>query len=522
MEKIKTPLLFMVTVLTVAFLWAFISANSYRSKADLGEVLVYFGTQTVNNNEITLPVILESDVSEKISSATININYDQTKVQFVSVDHTGCSSLDSSLVAEDSPTTGVVSETKVRIDDALPSGVFCFANFKFTTIGDDTGVFTIDTVNSQIVGPGPISYTVKTNDGLETTATKPNASVYFGTNVISSNKKSVLLPVAIKTDTGKKVSSAKVTLWYDKSKVNYASVDLTNCQLLNTAFNVIDSSSSGTVSQTKVRLDNTLPSGAFCFTRLNFSAKTGVSGKAIIYVLKTKSEIVGPGPTSFNVTTGTGSAVQLTIANGLITSVVPTVIPTTAPTKTPTPTTTPGGNVTLNLKLKFQGVLKKPASGQTTQTVKVKMVDKNGTSKSGSGNFTADDKGIWTGSVSMSATVGSNYKIFIKGPKHIQKRICDTKPTETYPGSYHCEKGEITIKAGVNSLDFSGVLLLAGDLPAQDGVVNSYDTSLVRNNLAKTDSAVLSKADLNFDGIVDTQDYSLIISALSIRGDEGD
>ena len=65
---------------------------------------------------------------------------------------------------------------------------------------------------------------------------------------------------------------------------------------------------------------------------------------------------------------------------------------------------------------------------------------------------------------------------------------------------------------------------MVGDLPQQDGVVNSYDISLARNNIGVAgsyDPAVLALADLNLDGIVDSQDYSLVIAALSIRADEG-
>ena len=68
--------------------------------------------------------------------------------------------------------------------------------------------------------------------------------------------------------------------------------------------------------------------------------------------------------------------------------------------------------------------------------------------------------------------------------------------------------------------DFSGITLLVGDLPEQDGIVNAYDIGLIINNFGKRDSDILSKADVNMDGIVDTQDYSLVIAALSIRYDE--
>ena len=68
--------------------------------------------------------------------------------------------------------------------------------------------------------------------------------------------------------------------------------------------------------------------------------------------------------------------------------------------------------------------------------------------------------------------------------------------------------------------DFTGIYLLVGDLPEQDGIVNSYDISLVRNLIGKTDVASLRQADLNLDGAVNAQDYSLVIAALSVRQDE--
>lgn len=62
-------------------------------------------------------------------------------------------------------------------------------------------------------------------------------------------------------------------------------------------------------------------------------------------------------------------------------------------------------------------------------------------------------------------------------------------------------------------------MILSGDLD-QNGVVDSVDISIVRNNLGKTDTATLTKADVNRDGRVDTQDFSLILAALAVRTDE--
>lgn len=194
--------------------------------------------------------------------------------------------------------------------------------------------------------------------------------------------------------------------------------------------------------------------------------------------------------------------------------------PTATTSPNATATQVPGNDFTLNLKLKFQGVLNKPGGGRDKMMVRVTAVS-SGNSQSKTAEFTADNNGIWTGSVTFTGMpIRPNYKVLIKGPKHIQKKVCVATPTETYPGTYGCADGNINIVAGTNNLDFSGIYQLVGDLPNQDGIVNSYDSSLVVNNLYKTDDEAIRLADLNLDGAVNAMDYSLVIAALSVRADE--
>ena len=192
------------------------------------------------------------------------------------------------------------------------------------------------------------------------------------------------------------------------------------------------------------------------------------------------------------------------------------------PTTVPTITTVPGGvAMTLDLKLKFQGIV-----GQTNRlsTIPVKvMVSSSGmnVAQTASTVFSVDNSGTWSGQIYFGSLIEApDYKIFVKGPMHLQKRICDNSPNTQEPGKYSCISGNIQLTAGTNQLDFTGIHLLGGDLPLQDGLANAYDVALVKNNLGKTDPAILAQADLNFDGIVDTQDYSLVIAALAIRSDD--
>jgi len=217
----------------------------------------------------------------------------------------------------------------------------------------------------------------------------------------------------------------------------------------------------------------------------------------------------GTGPTNTPVPTVTPGGPTLTP--------VPTITPG-GPTLTPTPTGA-AGNVNLKMKLKFQGIIKKPATDVLNKlSVKVKLL--NGTTGQETtyqaAEFTADDQGIWSGSTSFNIDVNAKYILYVKGPYHLQKKICDTGPTETTGGTYRCTKSNITLKNGDNDLNFSGIVLLAGDLPDQDGSVTAYDTSFIYNNLGKNND----KCDVNRDGTCDTQDFSLVIAALSVKNDE--
>lgn len=173
-------------------------------------------------------------------------------------------------------------------------------------------------------------------------------------------------------------------------------------------------------------------------------------------------------------------------------------------------------NVSLNMRLRLQGITKKPTRSDA-DIFQIRLVGPSETSLHGT--FTPDNEGIYTGTIAGSAVPGKYY-ILVKGPRHIQKKFCVATPSETKPGTYRCSAGQIDLKAGANTLDFSQVALLVGDLPMQDGVVDSYDFSYIRQTLGSTKTSDLSVGDLNRDGIIDTQDVSLILQALAIKYDE--
>lgn len=198
-------------------------------------------------------------------------------------------------------------------------------------------------------------------------------------------------------------------------------------------------------------------------------------------------------------------------------------LPSPTPTGGVTPTDRPEDNAKLNLKLKFQGIGSKPPTDTLSKMkVKFRLYDENTEKYADNDNsmFTADANGVWSGVVDFAVNPNHKYALLVKGSHHIQKRVCVKKPTETDGGTYKCAKGMLTLDKGDNDLDLSGIILLAGDLPVQDGTVDAYDISLVRNNIGKTDETSLAQSDINRDGKCDTQDYSLVIAALSVKSDE--
>lgn len=180
------------------------------------------------------------------------------------------------------------------------------------------------------------------------------------------------------------------------------------------------------------------------------------------------------------------------------------------------------GNLKVNMKLRMQCILNKPRGAQTMK-VKVGLGDgKLKATQYETGDFKVDDKGFWNGSVTFKAPAGGGYKLIPKGNMHMQKKVCVNNPSEDYPGSYRCDKGAITLKDGENTIDFSKIVMLSGDLPPgdQDGISNAKDQALLRSLLGKSDAESLKLADINHDGVINAVESACLIGALSIHWDE--
>jgi hypothetical protein len=183
-----------------------------------------------------------------------------------------------------------------------------------------------------------------------------------------------------------------------------------------------------------------------------------------------------------------------------------------------------GVPVSFNLKLAFQGVVKKPVDSLNKMKVKVTLVDPQAnTSKRTAiafADFTADAAGVWSGTVNFTKVeFGEGYYLLVKGPKHLQKRICSLANTVVDTTGSGCS-GTFAISQANIPIDFSKNALATGDLPVQDASANTRDLGSIKLGFGKTDYNSLNSYDLNLDGAINSLDYSLIIQTMLRNGDD--
>ncbi len=164
----------------------------------------------------------------------------------------------------------------------------------------------------------------------------------------------------------------------------------------------------------------------------------------------------------------------------------------------------PDGNMpVIAFKVKIRGL------NHDAGPLKFKLKVKKGSTSKEFTNINA----VWSGEfyamltnlVLTGVEPGSGYQLFIKGPKHLSRGF-----------------DNITLNAGNNTLLLTDKDLEPGDLPPQDGVINSSDISRLIELLevAAPNNEQLATADLNFDGVINGADVNELILTLSTKYDD--
>ncbi len=253
---------------------------------------------------------------------------------------------------------------------------------------------------------------------------------------------------------------------------------------------------------------------------VKFKSK-GTDGTTNVTLVKASSAIVG--------TTGadTQSDHQFQINDSAASSEVKIGTGGTTPTLTPNVTNTPAPTLPPNtprvgLKVRLQGVTS--LAKDTQIPVRIKVVTTAGQEiKVFNGvDLNAAGTNIFTGEAGLVGVApGNNYRILIKGPKHLQKKFCHLAPDVNDGSTYNCSgTTAITLNAGANPSDYSNIPLLVGDLPPQDGVLNAKDAATMRKCLQQSSQECIDAADLNYDGVVNATDFSLLLQSMQLKYDE--
>ena len=199
----------------------------------------------------------------------------------------------------------------------------------------------------------------------------------------------------------------------------------------------------------------------------------------------------------------------------------PTNTPTPMPTNTPTNTPTPRiENVTLKISFKIQGVNTKPKQTQTLRARVFLQAENDSQSREKSVTFLSNSNGVFTQNINFDeVNFGKKYKVGIKPDKHLKTQFCENTINSITPNFYTCNLFGIQPSREM-VLDYTQVIILSGDVFPQNGVADSYDIAYVRNNIGITDEDIVNKADINLDGVIDTQDYLLVLGGLIQRSDQ--
>lgn len=374
-----------------------------------------------------------------------------------------------------------------------------------------------------------------------------NVRFFFPTSSVQTSVGSSL-PLDLQATSEKPISIATMIIQYPRNIVTVDLNELENaissCNSLEVPVDtsIIDGNDAWNtlvLTRGSFKADEKLPQGIFCAARIMFKGVNTGTGTIRFAPVETpfrnkEWDVAGPNNTFLPNLSGDYQEVTITVeSEGTI---LPTVTPGITITEPPNQSTTPtlsatplpqvsppppnGKQATVAIRLRYQGITEKPKT-QSAISTRVRLLEGANVIDNRQVSFEPQDDGTYLGTVMYdNVSEGSSYSLLIKGAKHIQKRVCKTVPTETIPGNYRCDVGEIKLKEGNNILNFSGIMMLSGDIPLQNGIVDAVDIGYVRNNIGSKEPEALSRGDLNFDGIVDSQDYTLIIGALSFKYDE--
>lgn len=160
----------------------------------------------------------------------------------------------------------------------------------------------------------------------------------------------------------------------------------------------------------------------------------------------------------------------------------------------------------ITLKIKLQG----ERANNTELNVQITFYSQDGFTKNESIKFTSVNKSVFEGKISLNNDFNFSrfYALFVKPEKYLGKIFCTNELS-----GIDCKTPQFLFKQDNNIIDLTNTTFMAGDLPPQDGKVDSYDLTKIINNLGKI-GASYTNTDINQDFVTNAVDYTLALWSL--------
>ena len=565
--KIKLIILASIAVLASIFLIKYFVSSSQKSKAGENDVTVVVnpvsGTKNLDEFDITY-VISSDDQNKKINGVNMTFTANNN-LQIISLSQIPKTypSADDIFTAANEPTINAAKTSlnfaylTLRPQSELTNSIFFKIRVKGNASG--AGTLTLSRVSTEITG---ILNTTSVLFGISSTSnTDPSFTFNSGstapvinfkfdpvTTTVGANIDSAIAVFKIDgLPTGKGLTTFEAIFSFDKNVAE--AVNITPSDTVVDKFTEVHKTIDNNIGSIKLtylakpvegmalannaRFDitfkrkSTLTAISTTNTSIDASTATGDITGTNYQINKTNGQLViHPRTTSSSSSSSrqsSSSSSTVSSSSSSRQSSSSSAARSSSSSSRQSSSAGPTPIVLIKMKLRFQGILTKPYD-MTPQNVKINVV-KEGESNTGfvETSFDPNYDGTYKGIIDVNPVdYNAKYYIYIKGPKHLQKKFCDALPQLNAQGFYNCSKANISLHEGENDFDFSNIKLLAGDLPEQEnmqnGIIDTYDLSFIRSSIAN--ATYSDTCDINLDEKCDWQDWSLMLASMAEKYDE--
>lgn len=448
---------------------------------------------TLNSSTSTAVNVVLNTGTVKAGFAAVRFTFDRTKVNLTSeiVPTTTLKKVISMTTMAQANSSGSVTII-LGLDPAdianAPSGSFNVAQLSMKAVGTGSSTLAFGTTGLQVVDMTATAFNLTaTNSTVNIATPTPTATAIGATPTPTATAQATIVPTPTATGI---TAVPSIPTGFTATAGNGS---VTFHWTANPSSEAVDNYQ---VYEADQYLNLNIPANQTSYTTTtDHTGAALVNGTTYSFRLSAHNSVGYGGWTNAVTATPTSGATPTP-------TIAPTATPTIAPTATPTPTPTSAG-ITVNFTMKFQGIT---GAGPNKTASVVVMSGTNTVYSNPNINVTSNGSGVYSGTYSLTNAVGT-YDVYLKDGAHLRKKFTG-----------------VTYTTGVNTKDFTGSPLLAGDFNNDNTITISDIASELANYTALSTPVNSSNAiyDVDGNGIINIVDVSLVLSnytALTVAGD---